>query len=449
MSTGVSDHPHAGQVDDLASALDVDPRVGLTGPDAERRLAADGPNELTAKERVGWLERIVEQFLDPLVILLLVAIVISAIAWALEGADGVPVDAVVILAIVLANAGIGLFQANRAENAVAALRRMSATGAQVLRDGELQRVDAREVVVGDVLVFGEGDAVAADCRVVEASSLQVAEAPLTGESEAVDEVARPGRRRRGASPTARRWCSPGPRWSPVTVGVWSPASACRRRSGIIATLLSDTERVTTPLEREIARVGRLLGGLVIVIAVVVVAAMLVLADIESASDVIDALLVGVSLAVAAVPEGLPAVLSIVLALGVQRMARRNALVKRLASAETLGAATTICTDKTGTLTRGEMTVRALVVGVDPARDVGAGVRAHRRADARRRTGALTPSRMLADVALETGARAANARIQRGSDGWEAVGDPTEAAVVVAAMKIGFDQAALDRDPAPG
>ena len=447
MSIELRDHPHAAPVAGLASALAVELREGLSSDEATRRLAADGPNELSAVERVGWLERVLEQFVDPLVVLLLVAIAISTLAWFLDGADGVPVDAVVILAIVLANAGIGLFQANRAENAVAALGRMSAIGARVLRDSEVRRVDARQVVVGDVVVFEEGDAVAADCRIVEANSLQIGEAPLTGESESVAKSVE----------AVSAGAAVADRSSMVFAGTAVVAGRGRglvtgvgmqTQVGIIATLLSGTERTATPLEREIASVGRMLGVLVVAIAGVVVGAMLVLADIESAGDVIDVLLVGVSLAVAAVPEGLPAVLSVVLALGVQRMAGRNALVKRLASVETLGAATTICTDKTGTLTRGEMTVRAVVVGSTRLEMSGQGFEP---------IGALTldgePVRRsvadLAEVALETGARAANARVRRGPEGWEAMGNPTEVAVVVAAMKIGLDQATLDRIPRLG
>lgn len=435
------ENPHAGEVADVVQRIGLDPASGLTPTEAERRLREHGPNEIVSADRVGWRERIAEQFRDPLVLLLLLAIVVSTAAWALEGRDGVPVDALAIAAIVVLNAAIGAVQANRADSAAAALQEMSATKATVLRGGEELVIDARDVVVGDLLLVLAGNAVAADGRVLEENGLLVAEAALTGESVAVGKA-------KGAVASS---AALGDRSSMVFAGTLAVAghgrvavvsTGMQTEVGRIASLLGTTERAKTPLEREIASVGRLLGSLVIGVAVVVIATLLVVSDLESSSDVVDILLVGVSLAVAAVPEGLPAVLSVVLAIGVQRMAGRNALVKRLASAETLGAATTICTDKTGTLTRGEMTVGAIIVGDDrvDVTGVGYGPQGDLLVDGNPPDPAAAT---LVEIVLDAGAAASDASLELVDGQWQARGNPTEAAIIVAAKKARLDVAAID------
>jgi len=423
--------PHASSVESLAASLDVDPAAGLSEAEADRRLRSDGPNVLDVHETRGWWSRIAAQFTDPLVLLLLGAIAISLVAWWLEDEGGVPFDAIVIAAIVILNAALGAVQEERAEAAVAALAEMAAARATVLRGGQRVSIPTRAVVAGDVLVIGEGDAIAADARVVTSASLRVAEASLTGESEAVNKSAEP----------VDSAVALGDRSSMVFAGTAAVAghgtalvtgTGMSTEVGRIATMLSETERLPTPLEREIAHVGKLLGTAVIFISIIVIGATLLVSDISSAADVIDVLLIGVSLAVAAVPEGLPAVLSIVLAIGVQRMAGRHALVKRLASAETLGSATVICTDKTGTLTRSEMTVRKVVTADDTIEIDSVG---------------YDPTLVVADradhvgiaAALAAGAEASNARVRTDASGWTAVGAPTEAAIVVAARRLGWDE----------
>jgi P-type E1-E2 ATPase len=250
------------------------------------------------------------------------------VAWIVEGARGIPFEAIVIAVIVIANAVLGFVQEARAERAVAALQRMAAATSAVIRDGQVVRIPSVDLVVGDLLLLLEGDAVGADARLLEASSLTVAEAALTGESEPVlkdvatltDPVAVGDRLNMVHSGTA---VTRGHGRAVVT------ATGMDTEMGAVARLLAGTEEERTPLQREVARVGRMLGIAVVVIAIVVVAAVLLTTEIDDASDLVDVMLVGVSLAVAAVPEGLPAVLSVVLALGVQRMARRNAIVKRL------------------------------------------------------------------------------------------------------------------------
>src|SRR5690606_10957097 len=363
--------PWAEEADGVAARLGVDPGRGLAPAEAAARLARHGPNQLEAAPPVPAWRKLLAQFQDPLVYLLLAAAAVSLAAWVIEGADGVPFEVVVILGILLANALRGNAQEARAEQAFAALSRMAAPRATVLRDGEATEVPATEVVPGDVLLLAAGDAVAADGRLVEAAALKVAEASLTGESEpALKDVAplppdTPLGDRLGMvfSGTAVA----GGRGRAVVT-----ATGMDTEMGRIARLLGRTEEERTPLQREVAHIGRLLGGLVVAIAVVVVAAILLTSDVEEASDVVDVLLVGVSLAVAAVPEGLPAILSVVLALGVQRMARRRAIVKRLSSVETLGSASVVCTDKTGTLTRNEMTITTVVTGSGEVELTGSG-----------------------------------------------------------------------------
>lgn len=425
---------HAAPALDVARRAGVDPERGLDPEEAAHRLARDGPNELSRSASPTWWSRLHGELRDPLVVLLLVAVAISFTAWVLEGGDGLPYDAIAIAAILTANAAIGAVQAHRADSAAAALERLSATHARVLRGGDVRRILTRDVVVGDVVVLQAGDAVPADARLLGAHGLQAAEAALTGESHPVD---------KGSAPV-EELAFLGDRTSMVFSGT---AIVAGRGTGVvvatgmgtevggIASLLTTTERLITPLQREIAALGRLLGSLVVAVAIVVMTVLLVTSDVGSVSEVIDVLLIGVSLAVAAVPEGLPAVLSVVLAISVQRMAAQNALVKRLASAETLGAATVICTDKTGTLTRNEMTVRVAIVGGTRVDIAGVGYEP---------TGAVTAHGGCVDDAamaciedlFRCAVIAGDSDVELVDDGWRAVGNPTEAALAAAARKLG-------------
>ena len=420
---------------EVAARLDTDVTTGLTAAAAADRLGEHGPNALDPAREVPAWRKLLAQLQDPLVYLLLAAVVVSFVAWLLEGADGVPFDVIVIVVIVGANAVLGFVQEVRAEEAVAALQRMAAAGATVVRDGRQQRVEVVDLVPGDVLLLAEGDAVSADARLVEAASLMVAEASLTGESEAV---------LKDTAPVAAD-AALGDR-----VGMVFSGTAVTRGRGVavvtatgmgteignVARLLGGTESESTPLQREIARVGRMLGIAVVVIAVVVIAAIVLTSDIDSATDAVDVLLVGVSLAVAAVPEGLPAILSVVLALGVQRMATRRAIVKRLSSVETLGSASAICSDKTGTLTRNEMTIERVVTASGEVTVTGAGYGPE--GDVRVDGAPLGDTALLGEVrfVLAAGSLSNDAALVAGPDGtWTVQGDPTEAAFLVAEAKL--------------
>jgi len=428
----------------VVERLRTDPERGLTAEEAARRLAETGPNEIAGAKAVPGWRKFVAQFRDPLVYLLFAAIVISLLAWLVEGGEGLPFDAIVIAIIVVLNAVLGYVQQARAETAVEALRRMAATTATVVRDGEQVRVPTRELVPGDVMVLAEGDTVAADGRLLSAATLKVSEASLTGESEPELKDAR----------TLPELAALGDRLNmvfngtAVTQGVGRAvvtATGMATQMGQIAQLLHTTREDPTPLQREIARVGRMLGIAVIVIAVVVMATIFLFFGARTVDDVVTALLLGVSLAVAAVPEGLPTILSVVLALGVQRMAKHNAIVKKLASVETLGSASVVCSDKTGTLTKGEMTIGRVVTASGEVVVTGVGYRPEGTVE---HDGApLTEGDPLwREVAfvLGGGSLASDATLREENGEWVVQGDPTEGAFLVAEVKLGIRERRVDR-----
>jgi len=425
----------------LAKTLGSDLEHGLDAAEAARRLQADGPNELRARPPVPAWRRALAQLQEPLVYLLGAAAAVALAAWWFEGRGrpgvaGWPLDALVIAGVVVLNAVLGWVQESKAAQAVAALARMTTATSAVLRSGVISRVPSTELVVGDLLVLAEGDAVGADARLIQAAALKLLEAPLTGESEAVlkDAATLP-------APVAL-----GDRLNMVFKGTavaqgsaraLVTATGMRTEMGDIATLLDTTPDAPTPLQLEMAHLGKVLGLAALVIAAVVVATTLLLSDIQGMADVVTVLLLGVSLAVAAVPEGLPAILSVVLAMGVRRMARHQAIVKKLASVETLGSATVIASDKTGTLTRGEMTVQRVMTASGRTDLTGVGYAPEGQAETAGVALADGPLRQELQAALEGGSLAGNAQLKQDKTGaWVIQGDPTEAAFLVAARKQG-------------
>ena len=437
--TVTQDEPSTRNADDVLSALEADAKNGLTLDEAARRLAADGTNELLAKPPTPTWRRVLAHFQDPLVYLLLAAIAISLLAWGMEGWVGWPIDAIVIAAVVIVNAILGFVQEAKAEHAVAALARMTAVSSAVVRGGQPQRIPSASLVRGDLLVLGEGDAVGADARLIESASLRVQEASLTGESEAVlkDAATLPGAAALG---DRLNMVFKGTAVAQGTGRAVVTATGMRTEMGAIAQMLEATAQDATPLQKEVSRIGRMLGVAVVVISIVVVATILAISKINNAGDVIDVLLLGVALAVAAVPEGLPAILSVVLALGVQRMASHNAIVKNLSSVETLGSASVICTDKTGTLTRSEMTIKRIMTASGETRVTGVGYAPDGRVE--HGGAALAPGALHTEQAavLGGGALAGNADLRQAESGvWEIQGDPTEAAFLVAERKLGITE----------
>jgi Ca2+-transporting ATPase len=427
--------------DAVLAALATDPRRGLTEAEARARLARHGRNELAGEPPAPAWRRFLAQFRDVLVVLLLAATAISAALWAYERDAPLPYEAMAIFAVVLLNAVMGYVQQARAERALGALRRISAAHASVVRDGVRRRIAAAEVVPGDVLLVEEGDTVPADARLLQESALQTAEAALTGESLPVA---------KDTSPIGEE-AGPGDRHNMVFSGTTVTsghgrgvvvATGMRTEMGRIAGLLEEAPTETTPLQRQLARVGRLLALIVVAIAAAMVATILLLADVRGIAAVVDVLILGVALAVAAVPEGLPAVVTAVLALGVQRMARRNAIVRHLAAVETLGSADVIATDKTGTLTRNEMTVRVVACASGRVRFGGTGYEP--RGDVSRADGGPVDGPLEVELArtLAAADRANNAVLQERGGRWAVQGDPTEGALIVAARKAGLEGQAL-------
>ena len=419
----------------VAGHLQVDVARGLSSEQARTRLQRDGRNALTSTPpRPAW-RHFLAQFQDPLVYLLLAAVAITLASWALQGAPGWPLDALVILVIVTLNALLGFVQENRSQRAAEALTRLTASTCAVLRDGRQLRVPSDELVRGDVLLLAEGDSVGADARLLEANALRVQEASLTGESAATGKHAAP---LAADTPLAERrnMLFKGTAVAQGTGRAVITATGMDTEMGSIAHLLSSTPDEATPLQNEVRHIGRVLGLGVLVIAVVVVAAVLLVTDIQGIDDVVPVLLLGVSLAVAAVPEGLPAVLSLVLAIGVQRMARRKAIMKKLASVETLGSASVICSDKTGTLTRSEMTIERGMTASGGSHVSGVGYAPEGQvchADQPLTEGPLHSEQV---VLLSGGSLAGNAELRQEADGtWVIQGDPTEAAFLVAERKL--------------
>ena len=434
--------------DAIVSALETSAQQGLSGEKAKARLGRNGANELTAARPVPGWRKVLAQFTDTLVILLLLAAAISLGLWLFERDSALPYEAIAILAIVLFNAAMGYVQQARAEHAVAELQRMSAARARVIRNGEQQSIAAAELVTGDIVLVEEGDTIPADGRLIQSVALQTSEASLTGESlpaskdpETIVGDAPIGDRQNmifsGTTVTYGRGTAV------IT------ATGMNSQMGQIAGMLEQAPAETTPLQQDLAKVGRMLGLVVIVIAVVMIFTIILVEHVSGFSAIFDVLILGVALAVAAVPEGLPAIVTAVLALGVQRMAGRHAIVRHLAAVETLGAASVIASDKTGTLTRNEMTVRAIVTASGRVTLSGTGyepngeITVHSTATDSGENTISEPLRLELERALTVGDRAANAVLREEDGRWTIQGDPTEGALLVAARKVGLTEDLLD------
>ncbi len=419
---------------------------GLTSKEAQRRLASYGPNQLREAPRPTIWQMLWEQFNNFIVMLLIVASLISALL-------GEWIDAGAIIAIVLLNAILGIVQERRAEEALAALKELAAPEAHVLRDGKRQTVPARELVPGDIVYLEAGNYVPADVRLLEAHNLRVEEASLTGESLPVQ---------KNAAMVLSENVPLGDRKNTAFMGTLVSygrgmgiviSTGMQTQLGMIADMLQGVEDEQTPLQKRLDDLGRTLGiGALIISGLVFIEAIFqntdlglltsqgLLAYLEAASQVlVDSFLVAVSLAIAAVPEGLPAVVTISLALGMREMIRRHALIRKLASVETLGSTTTICSDKTGTLTQNQMTVTRLWVAGQFVEVTGSGYS---------RRGEFLINGQPADLpnqypavltALWIGALNNDAEldgIEGDADNYRIIGDPTEGALLVAAAKAG-------------
>jgi Ca2+-transporting ATPase len=430
------------RIDEVTKALGTDTQRGLSDEEARTRLERFGRNALIARDVAPAWRRFVAQFQDVLVVLLLTATAISGGLWVLERDAALPYEAIAIFAVVLLNAVMGFVQESRAEAAVAALRAMSAAHATVIRSGERRTVASTEIVPGDVILVEEGDTIPADGRLFESTALRTAEAALTGESLPVDKDIEP----------IRDEVALGDRDNMIFSGTAAiyghgaaivTATGMQTEMGRVAGLLGETTDETTPLQKELDRIGKRLGAIVIAIAVLMIATIVVVEDVRGLSALVDVLILGVALAVAAVPEGLPAVVTAVLSVGVQRMARRNAIVRHLAAVETLGSASVVASDKTGTLTKNEMTVRAVVTASGRITFDGSGYAPI--GDMRKEGGGAIDGELKAELerTLAAADRANNAAVHEQDGRWTVEGDPTEAALLVAARKAGLNPHSLD------
>ncbi|MCP4417625.1 MAG: cation-translocating P-type ATPase [Chloroflexi bacterium] len=417
--------------DSAINNLKTDAKAGLTASEANSRLTQYGLNELVEKgTRNPWLI-LLDQLRDVMVIILIIAALVSGFLGDFK-------DVIVILAIVILNAGIGFSQEYRAEQAIAALKKLAVPTVKVRRDGQLVEISARKLVPGDVVLLEAGNLVPADGRLLESINLRVEEAALTGESEAIEKI---------IDPIDKKSLPIGDRKNMVFMGTvitYGRGTAVITETGMktelgnIAELIQGVEQEQTPLQRRLDDLGKRLAWVALVIVGLVVITGFIFRDPnQELMETLEVLfLTGISMAVAAVPEGLPAVVTITLALGSQRMLKRNALIRKLPAVETLGSVTIICSDKTGTLTENKMTVTVLDVTdhrekIETVRDVkGAIIDAELKPhlEAYRRTQSLL---------LKAGALCNDAILQTEGGVERAIGDPTEGALVVAAATVGY------------
>lgn len=412
---------HATESEQALAAHEVT-AAGLNAAEASRRLAAHGPNRLTPPKKRSPLVRFLLQFHNVLIYVLLGAAVVTAVL-------GEVVDTTVIIGVVVINALIGFIQEGKAEKSLDAIRNMLSLSAMVMRDGRRVEIAAEELVPGDIVLLASGDKVPADLRLIETRNLRIEEAALTGESEPVEK-----------SPDAVAENAPigdrtGMAYSGTLVvfgqgrGV-VVATGDATEIGRIGRMLAEVESVDTPLLKQMAVFGRWLTAGVLALAALTIAFGMLVHG-QSAGEMF---LAAVGLAVAAIPEGLPAIMTITLAIGVQRMAGRNAIIRRMPAVETLGAVTTICSDKTGTLTKNEMTVQRLVMADQFIEVSGVGYAPH--------GGFTADGRDVDPAALADIGRIAmlcnDASLRETGGEWKLEGDPTEGALLTLALKCGLD-----------
>jgi len=416
--------------DEALKAIDSR-RSGLTADEARARLLKYGPNQLKGRKKTPPLLVFLRQFLSPLIYVLLVAAVISIIVEHY-------IDAWVIIGVLLLNAIIGFVQETRAEKAMEALIRMAAPKADVRRDGSVRTVPAHEIVPGDIILFETGDKIPVDARLIEASNLKVNEATLTGESVAVDKHTR--------SLTGELILAE--RKNLVFMGTivtYGRATAVAVRTGMateigkIATGIQEVKPEKTPLQKSISKLSRYIVGLFLGVC-----ALLVVVGLLKGMEWLEVFLLAVAAAVSAIPEGLPAVVTVVLAMGMRIMARRNAIIRKLVAVETLGSATVICSDKTGTLTLNQMTVRRLFVGYRWVEVTGEGYvpEGEFHSDGQKLSPEADPVLL---QHLRIGSLCNDAVLTMEDDRCCSIfGDPTEGALVVAAAKAGMGKEKLEK-----
>ncbi len=395
---------------EVIEKLGSDKNNGLSDSQAKKRLEKSGENKLAEKKKASLIRRFLEQFSDFCVIILFVACIISFATGVIEG-EGDFVEPIVILSIVILNAVIGVYQESRAEKAIDALKKMSAPTATVIRSGKIKKIPSSQLVTGDIIMLESGDMVPADARLVSSNALKVQESALTGESEACVKE---------SSEICAENCPLAEMKNTVfasTNVIAGNGVAVVTQTGMdtqvgkIAHMLQSEESPQTPLQKRLEKIGKALG-----IGAIAICAVVFILGIIRKSGILPSFMLSVSLAVAAIPEGLPAIVTIVLSMGVQRMAKNNAIIRHLPAVETLGAATVICSDKTGTLTQNKMSV----VRVENS------------------LGKVDIKDSQAKEILFLGSLCNNSRAEKKGKNYVFSGDPTETAIMAAAKESGTD-----------
>ncbi|MGM0445196.1 MAG: cation-translocating P-type ATPase, partial [Bacillota bacterium] len=417
---------------EVLDSLDVKKENGLTQSEAEKRFKKYGPNSLKQKSQISPFKIFVDQFKNILVILLLIA---SGFSFFI----GDTVEAIAIGAVIILNALFGFVTEYRAEKSVEELKKMITSDSKVLRNGEVKNIKSKNIVPGDIVIIEEGDRITADGRLIEADNLACDESALTGESEPVSKHTDKIEKEDVPLAETKNMVYTG---TAVTRGnglLVVTGTGQQTEMGKISDLLNETVDEKTPLEEKLNQLGKSL-----IVITLVVAAIIAVVGIISGRDIVDMVKTGIALAIAAVPEGLPAVATITLAIGMRVMARHNALVKSLPAVETLGSTTVICTDKTGTLTENQMTVNEIYLNDRDIVVTGTGYNPEGVFKENDKEIDLKNDELL-NLFLKAGTLSSNASINKKDDLWEVVGDPTEGALVAAAMKANISKKELEEN----
>jgi Ca2+-transporting ATPase len=418
-------------IEESLTELQVKENEGITQQEAKNRLTQYGPNELKKEKGKSPIKLFLGQFTDVLMIILLIATGLSI-------AVGEQVDAIIILIIVFASAILGFTQEYRSEKAVEALKKMTSPTALVIRDGKETKIQASEIVPGDILLLYAGDKVPADARLIEAHTLKVEEAALTGESTAVDKETQ-ALSDKAQLNDRRNMVYTGTSIALGRAKALVTETGMRTEFGKIAQMVQTTAVEETPLEKRLASVGKWIG----LLAIVVASSVAVVGVVIEQRDIVEMVLWAVSLAVAAVPEALPAIVTGALAIGMYRMTKVNAVVKRLPAVETLGSTSVICSDKTGTLTKGEMTVQRIYLNNTAIKVTGIGYAPEGKFEIDNKQ--ITPDEQLLEL-LKISSLCNDSALERDakSNKWTVKGDPTEGALIVAAAKADLSKEKLDK-----
>ena len=412
---------HSKKADEAAKELGSDLILGLSDHEVQQKAEKYGKNKLSSKPPKTMIQRFADQLKDVMVIILIIAAAISFVVALTDSENPDFLEPVIILAIVVLNAVLGVVQESKAENALEALKNMTSPSTKVLRNGKMDIIPSSDIVPGDIVKLEAGDFIPADCRIIECASLKVDESPLTGESLPVEKIS--NNVLAEETPLSERFnmlysgCSiSNGRCTAIVT-----STGMNTEIGRIAKLLDNEENVQTPLQQKLAKLGKQLG----ILAFIICAIIFIIGIVEK-MNVMDIFITSVSLAVAAIPEGLPAIVTIVLAIGVQRMVKKNAIIRKLPAVETLGSASVICSDKTGTLTQNKMTVTHIWTkdNIEDAKD-----------------NLSNESTTL----LQMATLCCDGIVENSNGNYKHIGDPTETSIVYAALQHGFIKSELMKE----